>query len=48
VQIIYAIGVAEPISIMADFMSTGMVPERKIKKYIGNLGFTARSHHWIF
>lgn len=34
VQIAYAIGVAEPVSIMIDFMGTGLVPEHKVKKGI--------------
>jgi S-adenosylmethionine synthetase len=32
VQIAYAIGVAEPVSVMVDLMGTGMVPEHKVKK----------------
>jgi S-adenosylmethionine synthetase len=34
VQIAYAIGVAEPVSVMVDLMGTGMVPEHKVKKGI--------------
>ena len=34
VQIAYAIGVAEPVSVMVDLMGTGVVPERKVKKSI--------------
>ncbi|MEJ2657482.1 MAG: methionine adenosyltransferase [Desulfobacterales bacterium] len=34
VQIAYAIGVAEPVSVMVDLMGTGIVPEHKVKKSI--------------
>jgi S-adenosylmethionine synthetase len=34
VQIAYAIGVAEPVSVMVDFMETGTVPEDKARKSI--------------
>jgi S-adenosylmethionine synthetase len=34
VQIAYAIGVAEPVSVMVNFMGTGVVPEHKVKKSI--------------
>ena len=32
VQIAYAIGVAEPVSVMVDLMGTGVVPEHKVRK----------------
>lgn len=32
VQIAYAIGVAEPVSVMIDLMGTGVVPEHKVRK----------------
>jgi S-adenosylmethionine synthetase len=34
VQIAYAIGVAEPVSIMVDLMGTGKVPKAQVKKAI--------------
>lgn len=34
VQIAYAIGVAEPVSVMVDLMGTGEVPEHKVRKSI--------------
>ena len=34
VQIAYAIGVADPVSVMVDFMGTGAVPESKVRKGI--------------
>jgi S-adenosylmethionine synthetase len=34
VQIAYAIGVAEPVSVMVNFMGTGVVPEHKVRKSI--------------
>ena len=34
VQIAYAIGVAEPVSIMVDFMGTGVVSENKVRRSI--------------
>jgi S-adenosylmethionine synthetase len=34
VQIAYAIGVAEPVSVMVDLMGTGVVPENKVRKGI--------------
>ena len=34
VQIAYAIGVAEPVSVMVDLMGTGKVPEHKVRKSI--------------
>jgi S-adenosylmethionine synthetase len=35
VQIAYAIGVAEPVSIMVDLMGTGAIPKHKVEKIIG-------------
>jgi S-adenosylmethionine synthetase len=34
VQIAYAIGVAEPVSVMVNLMGTGVVPEHKVRKSI--------------
>lgn len=34
IQIAYAIGVAEPVSVMVDLMGTGVVPEHKVRKSI--------------
>ncbi|MFO7556503.1 MAG: methionine adenosyltransferase [Desulfobacterales bacterium] len=34
VQIAYAIGVAEPVSVMVDLMGTGLAPEHKVRKGI--------------
>jgi S-adenosylmethionine synthetase len=34
VQIAYAIGVAEPVSIMVDMMGTGIVPKKRVKEII--------------
>ncbi|MFA5719265.1 MAG: methionine adenosyltransferase domain-containing protein, partial [Desulfobulbaceae bacterium] len=34
VQIAYAIGVAEPVSIMVDMMGTGVVPKKRVKEII--------------
>ncbi|MGD9366709.1 MAG: methionine adenosyltransferase [Desulfobacteraceae bacterium] len=34
VQIAYAIGVAQPVSIMVDFMGTGKIPERQARKIV--------------
>lgn len=34
IQIAYAIGVAEPVSVMVDLMGTGVIPEHKVKKSI--------------
>ncbi len=37
IQVAYAIGVAEPVSIMVDFMGTGKIPEEKAKQIIKEL-----------
>lgn len=37
VQIAYAIGVAQPVSIMVDFMGTGKIPERQARKIVGDV-----------
>jgi S-adenosylmethionine synthetase len=37
VQIAYAIGVAQPVSIMVDFMGTGKVPESKARSIVGDV-----------
>ncbi|MDM8556913.1 methionine adenosyltransferase [Desulfococcaceae bacterium HSG7] len=37
VQIAYAIGVAEPVSVMVDLMDTGVVPESRVKEIIGEV-----------
>lgn len=37
VQIAYAIGVAQPVSIMVDFMGTGKIPERQACKIVGEV-----------
>jgi S-adenosylmethionine synthetase len=34
VQVAYAIGVAEPVSIMIDFMGTGKIPESRAKEIV--------------
>ncbi|HBN27167.1 MAG TPA: methionine adenosyltransferase [Desulfobacteraceae bacterium] len=34
VQVAYAIGVAEPVSIMVDLMNTGVIPKKEVKKII--------------
>jgi len=34
VQIAYAIGVAEPVSVMVDLMGTGVVPKSRVKEII--------------
>ena len=34
VQIAYAIGVAEPVSVMVDLMGTGVIPKQKVKEII--------------
>jgi S-adenosylmethionine synthetase len=34
IQIAYAIGVAEPVSVMVDFMGTGIIPLHRIKEII--------------
>lgn len=35
VQIAYAIGVAEPVSVMVDLMKTGKIPKHRVKEIIG-------------
>ncbi len=37
IQVAYAIGIAEPVSIMVDFMGTGKIPEEKAKPMIREL-----------
>lgn len=37
VQIAYAIGVAEPVSIMVDFMGTGKIPESQARKIVSEV-----------
>ncbi len=37
VQIAYAIGVAEPVSIMVDFMGTGKIPEGQARKIVSDV-----------
>lgn len=37
VQVAYAIGIAEPVSIMVDFMGTGKIPESKAKEIISEV-----------
>jgi S-adenosylmethionine synthetase len=37
VQIAYAIGVAQPVSIMVDFMGTGKIPEHQARKIVGEV-----------
>lgn len=37
VQIAYAIGVAQPVSIMVDFMGTGKIPELQARKIVGEV-----------
>jgi S-adenosylmethionine synthetase len=37
VQIAYAIGVAEPVSVMVDLMGTGVIPKTRIKEIIREL-----------
>ena len=37
VQIAYAIGVAEPVSIMVDFMGTGKIPESRAREIIAEV-----------
>jgi S-adenosylmethionine synthetase len=34
VQVAYAIGVAEPVSVMVDLMGTGVIPKRQVKEII--------------
>jgi S-adenosylmethionine synthetase len=34
VQVAYAIGVAEPVSVMVDLMGTGVIPKKKVKEII--------------
>ncbi len=34
VQIAYAIGVAEPVSVMVDFMGTGLIPKKRAKEIV--------------
>jgi S-adenosylmethionine synthetase len=34
IQIAYAIGVAEPVSVMVDLMGTGVVPKQKVEKIV--------------
>jgi S-adenosylmethionine synthetase len=33
-QIAYAIGVAQPVSVMVDLMGTGVIPKRRVKEII--------------
>ena len=37
IQIAYAIGVAEPVSIMVDLMGTGVIPKQRIKEIISKV-----------
>jgi S-adenosylmethionine synthetase len=37
VQVAYAIGVAEPVSIMVDFMGTGKIPESRARQIVGEI-----------
>lgn len=37
VQVAYAIGVAEPVSVMVDFMGTGKIPEVEARKIVGDV-----------
>ena len=37
VQVAYAIGVAEPVSVMVDFMGTGKISESKARKIVGEV-----------
>ncbi len=37
VQVAYAIGVAQPVSIMVDFMGTGTIPERRARKIVSEV-----------
>ena len=37
VQIAYAIGVAEPVSIMVDLMGTGVIPKARVEEIIGRI-----------
>ncbi len=37
VQVAYAIGVAEPVSIMIDLMNTGVIPKEEVKKIIAQV-----------
>jgi S-adenosylmethionine synthetase len=37
VQIAYAIGVSQPVSIMVDFMGTGKIPESQARKIVGEV-----------
>ena len=37
VQIAYAIGVAEPVSVMIDLMGTGVIPEHRVKEIIDDV-----------
>ncbi len=37
VQVAYAIGVAEPVSIMVDLMNTGVIPKKEVKKIIAQV-----------
>jgi S-adenosylmethionine synthetase len=34
VQIAYAIGVAQPVSVMVDLMGTGVIPKKRVKEII--------------
>jgi S-adenosylmethionine synthetase len=34
VQIAYAIGVAEPVSVMVDLMGTGVIPKKQVKEIV--------------
>jgi S-adenosylmethionine synthetase len=34
VQVAYAIGVAEPVSVMVDLMGTGVIPKKQVKEII--------------
>jgi S-adenosylmethionine synthetase len=34
IQIAYAIGVAEPVSVMVDLMGTGVIPKEKVEKLV--------------
>lgn len=37
IQVAYAIGVAEPVSLMVDFMGTGKIPESKAVEIVGKV-----------
>ena len=34
IQIAYAIGVAQPVSVMVDLMGTGVIPQKKVEKLV--------------